>query len=945
VAGAADQDGRETELSCDINDIDIPLYFDYLPVTLPVDITQGKANGKLLISFSPGEEKGSKLNIQFTLATTNLGLVSRNNKLSLAIPSAKFEGSFEPFGRSLVFQNILLREPALVGEEKISNETIVNLVPLALRPSPDDPLHQVIPSVFIKLLITDSGSVTIKNPQTDKPLGIWHSIQLSVKDFSNTARSPRDPKSSFRLSGEHLSSSAFFTWQGNFDNQNRPGGNLQLNNIPASYVAPFFGRNDKDVSGIADITGLLSISLAAKGNKPFDYVLKSTILTIKDLTLKDQGVEWLAAPSMRCEPVSQIKGVTDLGNVFLHNSSLTINKAKLPYFFERYSRRPTTHILHGLDFSGTIAITAKGSKKPLINFSNVSFQANRLEQQQQQENNFAFSALVDGKGDVKTKGSLHIAPLQISAQVAFSALSPKQLFNWFTDSQILLSSQAEFSGQGVFRYPQKEYRGDLLAKNVIIHRGDLLAKNVIAGDLKKPAMQAATVASNDFYWSKSAENLTIKQLVVDQPEFSWQRIAQEQNPANSVSIFLRHLFLPEPGSKAEDPDIPLSRFSVKIDSIDFTDGALSYLDKRISPPLGLGITGINGTLSKLNYPVTKDDTLISLSGNIEGAPFSLEGSGKLLQLPTSARTLFTAPSLPLELFSEQIRKYLREIKLTESTASISATTNLSEESSEFKSEVTINKIIPEQTGTITALALALTTDLRGGKTLRVESTETQQIKPVISELISDYSRLLVKAGINPMLLAGEDFKDLVNNQSISFLSGKATMNGESIETLNRYNDFLAAHPLVKLKVIGYADKLNDTQVLLAELAQKEKSRVEDENKRRSIDWKKKLETERTEAFQKEIDQGKPIEEIDIPVTKPSTFIPETPRKVSVSNQMLEDLAASREQVVIDYLVKQLDIAVNRVVRQKTSGSRIQNDGKHTRVDFVLSDMYGEQPQT
>ncbi|MBT8362120.1 MAG: hypothetical protein KJO32_14310, partial [Deltaproteobacteria bacterium] len=62
-----------------------------------------------------------------------------------------------------------------------------------------------------------------------------------------------------------------------------------------------------------------------------------------------------------------------------------------------------------------------------------------------------------------------------------------------------------------------------------------------------------------------------------------------------------------------------------------------------------------------------------------------------------------------------------------------------------------------------------------------------------------------------------------------------------------------------------------------------------------------------------------------------------------SNLALENLAASREQVVIDYLVKELDVAVTRVVSQKTSGSRIQNDGKHTRVDFVLSDMYGEQP--
>ena len=162
ILGGAGQDGRQTLLSCDLDDIDIPLYFEYLPVSLPIDVNQGRANGKLQISFSPEEEKGSKLKIQFSLSTTGLALESRNSKLALKVPTAKFDGSLEPFSQSLAIQNILLREPTLSSDGIITRETLANLVPLTMRPGPDDPLHQVIPSISVKLLIADGGSVIIK---------------------------------------------------------------------------------------------------------------------------------------------------------------------------------------------------------------------------------------------------------------------------------------------------------------------------------------------------------------------------------------------------------------------------------------------------------------------------------------------------------------------------------------------------------------------------------------------------------------------------------------------------------------------------------------------------------------------------------------------------------------------------------------------------------------
>ncbi len=161
--GGSSQDGRQTLLSCDLDDIDIPLYFDYLPVSLPIDVNQGRANGKLQISFSPDQEKGSKLEIQFSFTATDLALESRNSKLALKVPTAKFEGSLEPFNQSLAIQSILLREPTISSDGIITRETLANLIPLTLRPGLEDPLYQVIPSISVKLLIADGGNIIIKN--------------------------------------------------------------------------------------------------------------------------------------------------------------------------------------------------------------------------------------------------------------------------------------------------------------------------------------------------------------------------------------------------------------------------------------------------------------------------------------------------------------------------------------------------------------------------------------------------------------------------------------------------------------------------------------------------------------------------------------------------------------------------------------------------------------
>ena len=924
--GGTSRDGRQTLLSCDLDDIDIPLYFDYLPVALPIDAKEGRANGKLQISFSPDQEQSSKLQIQFSFTATDLALESRNSKLSLKVPTAKFEGALEPFSQSLTIQSMLLREPTISSEGNISRETMASLIPLTLRPKADDPLYQVIPSISIKLLIADGGSVIIKS-NDKKPVRIWHSIQLSLKNFTNTRLLPSEEENSFRLSGEHLSSSAFFTWQGQFDKENKPGGNLQLNNIAASYIAPFLGKNQKDIDGIADISGLLNLGLQEKGDKPFNYTLKSTRVSVKNLALKENGQEWLRVPELRCEPVSRIDNITDLGNIFLKNSSVTLDGSNLPSLFQNFSKRPAEHIIHGIDFSGTISISDKNRKIDTVAFTNAIFQANRLEQQQISEENFVFSATVNQAGSLKTNGTLHIAPLQVAADIAFSSLKPLELFSWFSTSPTFRQSQASLSGQGTFRYPQKRYEGNLSAENVVI------------GAPQKPVFQASTARFDELSWAEQAQLLSINYILVENPEFSWQRPADETNPAAPLSRFLRLLFLPEPGSGEKDPGKPMSAFSVAINQVDYKNGTVSYQDNRISPPLALDLTTINGSLNKLEHP-GKESSAFKLTGNMDGHPFGLEGTGNLFQDQPFLQSSFSAQLLPLSLFSEQITQKVTGINPLKGSLSVQSSSQFNNDGIQQSARIVGSGLLPQSPASPAALALSLLAGADDTIALEVE-TKGDPKTALLSETLRSVSTSIIKTSINPILLAGQEFKDLMDSQYVSFLPGSSQLTGESIERLNRVSEFIGAHPRIKMKVTGYVDKIEDYTAIYNNLVELERNQTEQKNRLLLQEWKNRKEAEDKLIAEKLAEQNAEIKETDIPADRIGEFVPVLPRQVEVNDTMLQILAMEREKNIISFLIDKLNVPLPQLEHADPDLNRIKNGESYSRADLSFSALYSD----
>ena len=192
-----------------------------------------------------------------------------------------------------------------------------------------------------------------------------------------------------------------------------------------------------------------------------------------------------------------------------------------------------------------------------------------------------------------------------------------------------------------------------------------------------------------------------------------------------------------------------------------------------------------------------------------------------------------------------------------------------------------------------------------------------------------------------MLLAGDEFKDLMDNQYISFSPGSSQITSESIERLNRFSEFLGAHPYIKLKIIGYVDKVEDYNAIYNNLVELERTQTDQKNRMLRQEWEKQKKAENKLIEQQLAEQSDEIKETDIPENKIPEFVPEAPRQVNVSDTMLQILAMEREKNAIGFLVDQLSVPASRVEHEDPEFNRVKNDESYSRADISLSDLYSE----
>jgi len=906
MPGKGGANGLKTNLSCNVQDLDLPLYFSYLPSSVPLVLSQGKGNGRLQISFIPKDQQGGLLTIGFALTTTGVELANREQTLSMTAPTLAIEGSLQPLDGALRIQNLHALQPQFSADKANFSRDMAQLFSSPTA-SPETPgQQQPRPHLEIDSLTVEDGTLRIINSKKESPdQPPWNSIQLTVKNF-RLAPEPAGDKGTFALSTKQEKTQASIDWQGSFNNRGIPGGALLLNNIEArTLLAVIDPSLAADTSGSANLSGHFSFDPTVP-NSGMTTLIDATT-EILDLILLDQKKPWLSARKVATKDTKFKEDKLDLGTITLEEGTLTLQQNKLPHVLQGFRDDRKRIQIQGLGFSGKATLNPQQDKAKVLQIDELQIKAGKLMAGTDSQNNFDLTARINQTGRLKGQGLTTLAPLQARLSLVFSAISSEQVAPWLPEAPLFQYSRAIVHGQGTYRYPEASFTGDLQLDSALIR-----------GNEKGSGLAASKAEIKNIAIKTNPLGISIQELVLDTPNLSWLQDSASPDPLTQIGAFLQGLVASSP-DKGKQPKDDGRSSSPVIRKIRFDNGTISYTDQRLNPPWSAEISQLNGQINTVPEKSAAGSSF-DLAGQISSVPFTLSGSADLLTSEGDFTSDLVLKGFPLQLLSEQISPLL---DLNPDSASLDLTVKHNRQAGEEQGEANLlfTGLRPGSVQADTALPLALIADSRDQIQLLIP-LPADSVQPLFTQTVAILQTMRAKAAVAPFLLAGAEFADLRNNQFISFPAGLSELdeigNSDARKNLQQFAALLAARPHLGLILTGVADPIHDRAVIQQALEEQESKRVALKNKQRLEEWLKeqKIKKQAQQAQQTAAPQGK-ITERDIPPqdTPPVALSPDP---ITVSDTTLLDLARERALHIYDFYAALPGIASRRISIQEQS---------------------------
>jgi len=922
LPGEKGQNGLKTNLACTLQNIDLPLYFAYLPKSVPLVLGKGKGNGKIQISFTPNDKKGGRLTVGFQLATTEIELANTEHSLAMTAPSMQIEGSLQPLDGALHLYNLHILQPQFSADQGHFSRDMAQLFsgPAASKDAPEQPRHHL----DIDALTVENGTLqlTAKEQQGASPPP-WTAIQIQVKKFSTAPPDQGRDKGTFALSSKQEKTNAALSWQGSFNNRGIPGGALQLDNIQAGALLSFIDpAQAKNASGSASLRGHFSFDPTTQSSGMI--TLSDTTTEMHELTLLDQKQTWLTSKKVQITGTKFKEGDIDLGTIALTDSTLTLHQDKLPAFLQSFGADKKPILIQGIDFSGKATLHPQKEKMPALELSELHMKADNLTAKSASQNNFELAARINQTGMLKAHGLVSLFPVRASLSLVLAAISSEQVAPWLPDAPLFQQGGASVHGQGTYLYPESSFTGTLQ-----------LSEALIRDDEKSPGLAASKIELNDVTIKTNPLRIGMKELVLDAPKLTWKQEADGPGPVAQIASFLRNLLSQPQNKKNQQQDAGNAVLS-GIQKISFDNATINHEDLRLDPPWSAVISQVKGQITNLHE---KSDAGASfeLSGLLDTVPFTLSGSGNFLTSKGNYTAKLNLNGFPLVPLAAQITPLLAiEPKSGRFDLSYSATMQNGEEQGE--AAFLFAGLRPDSAEAETALPLALLADSQDQMKLLVPLAKNSA-QPLLEQTIATFQALMVKAGVAPLLLAGVEFAELQDKQSLRFPVGQSTFDGngssgrigDSKETLRRFAALLAAHPHLGLTLTGMADPIHDRAAILKTLEEKERKRVALKNEQRLQDWQKKQKEKVKQQAPPQIPLPGKIIEQDIPVQDATPALLK-PEPVTVSDTTLYDLAQERALQVYDFCTTDLGIASGRIsLHEKSQVSTPETAGNMVKI--------------
>jgi hypothetical protein len=917
--------GLETHLACNFNAIDLSRYFEYIPFPLPFKITGGKADGTLKLAFMPAAEK-DKLSVDFTLQTTDTEILSNDKEFSLTVPAATLEGSIQPVTGDTHFRNIVFREP-LIRASSNPLQKISSLLPISPSVETVIPSPQKAPDLTIDQFLADNGKLTISKNSPAKSVDKWEDIQISLKNYTRTpGTTTTSANPTFRLRGEQSGGHATLSFQGQIDTYALPAGELHLSNLSAELFFDWFDLTTlQSTTGTTDLKGHLSFKRSSGKSPVITSHITEGNITFQDLTLTENKAIWYTAPITQISGFSQSGKSISFGSVTSKNSLVTLKTGSMPQFFQHLSSKESLVSIDSLELSGNLTLKNKDPKLSDLQFIDTTLQAINLSAptKTQDRDNLTFKAVRSDKGEIQAKGNVQLFPFSANIDVGFSDLPSIDFFPWFSNNSLLSQTSAVLQGKGAFTFPNLSFNGQIQLQN---------------GSLTAEKNSYFSWEQIDFYGLRyTSKPLQFRATACDirAPQLAWAYTTENKGITDAFAAYLQK-HIPQELQQQESTG---EQSVLAIQKVDITSGALLFSDTRLTPAWKTKITEIQGTWADLSTESTAISSNFSFSGKLDAVPFEFQGATNPFTQSLTGNSEFVVRDLPIASFHEQLSKHL-DIDSSRGNVSVAIRNTWQEGTFTSNSELTFAHLKPLSETAASALPLALISDADEtfNLTFLNEGKLNEVPAPLLSEALAAFRKLILKAAVSPLLLTNDNFSDLVGKEYAEFLPGQIILSGSGRESLTRFSNLLSAHPELGLRITGSADTTIDAEAMTKDLEKAEQIRVKQENTRRSDALKVATEEylAKTAKDQQASGNSGAIIARDIPPELYNQYVPLQPEPVIIDEQMLQNLAAERARVIVNFLTEQLALQPERVTLAEQATITDGNSQQGNRVFFTIT---------
>lgn len=262
-----------------------------------------------------------------------------------------------------------------------------------------------------------------------------------------------------------------------------------------------------------------------------------------------------------------------------------------------------------------------------------------------------------------------------------------------------------------------------------------------------------------------------------------------------------------------------------------------YLDRSVSPPFSVKLSGLSGRIAPVRWPADRS-AKVDLSGRVDAAPLTVRGTVRPAGSRATMDLAIVLQGLDLLAASTYFAKYAG-YPVTKGKLSLDLAYALADRKLEGKNVVVVDQLTlgdkvesPEATWLPVKLGLAILTDKRGRMELDLpvsgdlDDPEFSVGKIVLRALVN----VLEKVATSPFALLGAVMGDdaAPPPDRVPFAVGSSTLTPAQLEALGALVRPLAERPALRLAVAGTYDGPSDGEALAR---QRLVSRFKDELKR------------------------------------------------------------------------------------------------------------------